>query len=493
MKIAYRHLAEYINENPSIEEISDCLFQLGHEHEIEENIFNMEFTPNRGDCLSINGLLRDLSVFYNVNTNQEIYSDNLNKLDIDFENLSQDICPQISFLKLEIEKIPNKYKDYLNDYFKDLNLNKNNFFTDISNYVSYENGQPTHCYDANKIDGKIVFKELHADQEFETLLEKINLSGKNHVFLLNDKVINLAGVVGGKETSCSIDTKTVLVECAFFKPEAIIGKSVKYDIQSEASYKFERFVDPECQEKTIRRFIKIVEEHTNIKDVSLITYKYKKNNVTKIPVNTNLINQIIGTNISQDEYLTYLSKLGFVVNDENIEVPSYRSDIETQNDLAEEIARVIGYDNISRNEINIPKAKLSNIYDIENKLRFFLLDHGFYEVINSPFVGTGSSNSICVDNPLDSNKKFLRSNLTQSLLENLLSMREDKKIQLNYLKYRISTTSKITKLMYQESLQSLQVEELGIIIEDFSKKLAKSILIRFLENLYQVKILNLRY
>ena len=154
--------------------------------------------------------------------------------------------------------------------------------------------------------------------------------------------------------------------------------------------------------------------------MSLITYNYKKNKVTKIPVNTNMINQIIGTNISKEEYLNYLSKLGFVVNDNNIEVPSYRSDIETQNDLAEEIARVIGYDNIARNEITIPKGKISNIYDKENKLRFFLLDHGFYEVINSPFVGSGSSNSICVDNPLDTNKKFLRSNLTESLLENLL-------------------------------------------------------------------------
>ena len=81
MKIAYKHLLENIIENPSIKEISDCLFQLGHEHEIEENIFDMEFTPNRGDCLSINGLLRDLSVFYNVNINQETYNDNLNKLE----------------------------------------------------------------------------------------------------------------------------------------------------------------------------------------------------------------------------------------------------------------------------------------------------------------------------------------------------------------------------------------------------------------------------
>ena len=482
MKIAYRHLLENITENPSIDEISDCLFQLGHEHEIEENIFNMEFTPNRGDCLSINGLLRDLSVFYNVNTNQEIYNDKLNKLDIDFENLSQDICPQISFLKLEIESIPNKYKDYLNDYFKDLGLNKNNFFTDISNYVGYENGQPTHCYDANKIDGKIVFKELHTEQEFETLLEKkINLTGRNHVFLSNDKLINLAGVVGGKETSCSADTKTVLVECAFFKPEAIIGKSVKYDIQSEASYKFERFVDPECQEKTIRRFIKIVEEHTNIKDMSLITYNYKKNKVTKIPVNTNVINQIIGTNISQDEYLTYLSKLGFGVNDENIEVPSYRSDIETQNDLAEEIARVIGYDNIARNEINIPKGKISNIYDIENKLRFFLLDHGFYEVINSPFVGINTSNSICVDNPLDSNKKFLRSNLTQSLLENLLFNERRQKDSIKLFEISDIYNIKDNKINVSRKLAVIASGRAGHNYKDFSKKITK----KYLDSLFK--------
>ena len=477
MKIAYKHLVKNIIGNPSIEEISDRLFQLGHEHEIEKNIFNMEFTPNRGDCLSLNGLLRDLSVFYEMNANQEIYNEELKMLDMDFENRSQDICPQISFLKLEIESIPNKYKDYLNNYFTDLSLNKNNFFTDISNYISYESGQPTHCYDADKINGKIVFKELDADQEFETLLEKkIHLTGKNHVFLLNDKVINLAGVVGGKETSCSTDTKKVLVECAFFKPEAIIGKSVKYDIQSEASHKFERFVDPESQEETIRRFIKIVEEHTNIKDMSLITYNYKKNNIITIPVKTNVINQIIGANISQDEYLTYLSKLGFVVNDENIEVPSYRSDIETQNDLAEEIARVIGYDNIARSEITIPKGKISNIYDKENKLRFFLLDHGFYEVINSPFVGSGSSNSICVDNPLDSNKKFLRSNLTQSLLENLLFNERRQKDSIKLFEISDVYTLKDNKINVRRKLAIIASGRAGHNYKDFSKKITKKYL-----------------
>ena len=143
MKLAYSHLAQYILENPSIEQLSNNLFQLGHEHEIEGGIFDMEFTPNRGDCLSIIGLLRDLAVFYTVNLNQEIYNEKLDELVIDFENLSPDICPQISFLKLEIDKIPDTYNGCLNDYFSDLNLNKNNFFTQLipvianSSYTNY--------------------------------------------------------------------------------------------------------------------------------------------------------------------------------------------------------------------------------------------------------------------------------------------------------------------------------------------------------------------
>ena len=477
MKIAYKHLVKNIIANPSIDEISDRLFQLGHEHEIENDIFNMEFTPNRGDCLSLNGLLRDLSVFYDVKANQEIYNEELKMLDIDFENLSQDICPQISFLKIEIDSIPDQYKDYLNDYFIDLDLNKNNFFTDISNYISYENGQPTHCYDADKINGKLVFQELDTDQEFKTLLgKKINLTSKNSVFLLNNEVINLAGVVGGIDTSCSSDTKTVLVECAFFKPEAIIGKSVKYDIQSEASHKFERFVDPECQDRTIRRFIKIVDEHTNIKDISVIAYKFKQNKVTKIPIDSNKINQIIGINISQDTYLNHLSKLGFNINDEHIEVPSYRSDIETQNDLAEEIARIIGYDNIARNEIIIPKGKISNIYDLENKIRFLLLDEGFYEVINAPFVGDVSSNSISVDNPLDSNRKYLRSNLTESLLENLLFNERRQKDSIKLFEISDVYTLKDNKINVKRKLAIIASGRAGHNYKDFSKKISRKYL-----------------
>ena len=490
MKIAYSHLVQHIEECPSIEQISDSLFQLGHEHEIDGGIFDMEFTPNRGDCLSINGLLRDLAVFYTINLSQEVYSEKLDELLMDFENLSESICPQVSFLKLEIDHVPEIYKDSLNNYFLDLGLNKNNFFTDVSNYLSYETGQPTHCYDANKINSKLVFYEIEKNEEFETLLDKkIALTGKNAVFLLNNEVINLAGVVGGKSTSCSVNTKTVIVECAFFQPEAIIGKSVKYDIQSEASHKFERGVDPDCHDRVLRRFIKLVSEHANIKDMSIISYKSKDNPIHQIPVNVKKINQIIGINISEKDYLNYLSKLGFVINEGFIKVPSFRSDVKTQNDLAEEVARVIGYDNIATSEISIPKNEKTNHKDIENKLRYFLLDHGFYEVINSPFVSLSSKKAIKVDNPLDSNREYLRTNITNSLVENLLfnERRQKDSIKLFEISDVYSTNNGINK---KRNLSIIASGRVGLNFEDFSKKINKKYLTALFQEILPNEIFN---
>ena len=482
MKISYSHLVSKIKENPSIEMISESLFQLGHEHEIDGDILNMELTPNRGDCLSVNGLLRDLSVFYTVNIKEKIYSKKIDKLKLDFENLSQNTCPKISFLKIEIDKIPKEYNQYLNDYFIKLNLNKNNFFTDVSNYLSYETGQPTHCYDASKINGKLVLQELEINQEFHTLLDKkITLSDKNSFFSINNEVVNLAGVVGGKSTACSRETKTVLVECAFFEPEAIIGKSLKYDIQSEASHKFERFVDPESHDYVIRRFINIVCEHANIKEMSFISYEYKKKQAIKIPINVNKINQILGIDIKEDQYVNYLSKLGFLINDNMINVPSYRSDISSQNDLSEEVARIIGYDNISKHKLSLVKGKTSNTDSIENKLRFFLIDHGFYEVINFPFSDEKSIDSIKIDNPLDSNKEYMRTNLINSLLDNLAFNERRQKDSIKLFEISDVYTFKNNKIKKKRNLAIVASGRVGHNHIDFSKKINK----KYLTNLFK--------
>jgi len=481
MKIAYSHLVQYILENPSIEQISNSLFQLGHEHEIDNGIFDMEFTPNRGDCLSLEGLLRDLRVFYTINRKDDTYQEDISHLSMDFENLSKNACPQISFLKLEIDKLPLSYSGGLKDYFADLSLKRNNFFTDVSNYLSYEMGQPTHCYDAEKINSRLTFQEIEGDYEFESLLgKKVFLKEKNAVFLQNNEVINLAGVMGGMGTACTDKTKSVIVECAFFNPESIIGKSVKYDIQSEAAHKFERGVDPECHDKVLRRFIKIVGNHSVIKNLSLVTHNYKSNPRHQILIDVKKINKIIGVDINKEDYINYLLKLGFDVEEKFINIPSHRSDVRTQNDLAEEIARVIGYDNIPVSELKIPKNTSQNRNVIENKIRSFLLDKGFYEVINSPFVNVSAKNCIKVDNPLDSNREYLRTNITKSLLDNLLfnERRQKDSVKLFEISDIYSSDNGIKK---DRRLAVIASGRVGLNYQDFSSKVSK----KYLLNLFK--------
>ena len=418
MKVSYKSLVRNFKSKPSIIEISNKLFQLGHEHELENSIFDIEITPNRGDCLSLQGLCRDLGVFFDIDHKKNIYQGNLDILNLDFKNDFIEGCPNISFLKIKIDEHISDYKGDLKNYFLDLPNKKNNFFTDISNYISFETGQPTHCYDASKMDGRLTLKLLEGSHQFDTLLgDKINLIDKNMVFLLDDNIINLAGVMGGQNTSCTKKTREVIVECAYFNPEKLIGTSIKYDIQSDAAYKFERGVDPKCHENVLRRFIKIVSEHADIKSLALFSEgKEIKNKI--IDLDIEIINKIIGVKFKMDQYKNYFKKLGFTIENNSIQIPSHRSDINTLNDLAEEIARVVGYDNINLQELKIPRKKKLTNNQIEKKIKAFLVDNGFYEVINFPF--TKNKSKIKLDNPLDSNKEYLRSNLKDSLLNNLL-------------------------------------------------------------------------
>jgi phenylalanyl-tRNA synthetase beta chain len=455
MKIAYLDLIDHLSEKPSKELLSEKLFQLGHEHEIDGDVFDMELTPNRGDCLSLIGLARDLNIFFGMSDGPEIYTDNIESLPINFENLSPEHCPKISFLEIEIEDQSPEYKSYLQKYFGLLGNKKTNLFTDISNYVSYELGQPTHCFDKKTIKNKLVFEFKECDDNFKTLLgSDIQLKDQNCVFSISDEIISLAGVMGGASTACSTITNKALVECAYFNPESIIGKTVKYNLTSDAAHKFERGVDITSQEIILRRFIKIVEDHAKIKTVKLKTFASQEYKYSYIPIDTNKINKILGTEIQETDYLNYLTCLGFDISDK-IKVPAYRHDIKTQNDLAEEVARVIGYDNITSTPISLNNGL--NCKEINKSLfiESLLTKNGFYEVINFPFTSKKETNSISIDNPLDSNRENFRTSMKDSLVENLLYNERRQKDSIKL--FEISD-------IYTKDLKVVQQKKLGIII-----------------------------
>ncbi len=495
MKISYRHIVNFIDQNPTIDELSDKLFQLGHEHEIYNDIIDIEITPNRGDCLSLQGILRELSVFYNINFNIELYDKDLDFFDFPFKNLSKHICPKISFLKVVIDKKIKPYSGMLKSYFDDMENNKNNFFTDISNYVSYELGQPTHCYDLDFLNDYLIFDTLNEKKNFKTLTDQdLNLNSGDAVFTIKNNVINLAGVMGGKSTACNINTTSSIIECAYFEPEYIIGKTVQYDIFSDAAYKFERCVDPNLHVKTLKRFIHLVNAHATLKSVEIFTYDELENLNKKVVFDVKTINQILGTEISQAKYKDILIKLGFKIENELVIIPSYRNDIETQNDLSEEVARVIGYNNIKSSSFSLPKQNIQNKSVPEKVYKDYLLDNGFYEVINFPFISDCKEESIKLDNPLDVNKSYLRTDLKESLINNLLynERRQNDTIKL----FEISDVYNITKegIKIKRKLGIIASGRVGKNYKDFTKKINKKYfknILRFIDDTNKLSIENI--
>lgn len=477
MKINYKDILNFLDEKPSLELLSQKLFQLGHEHEISNEVFDMDITPNRGDCLSLKGLARDLKIFFGSSKLPMIYEDDICELDLEFKNLSPTACPKISFIEVEVSDFTDKYKPYMEKYFSKLDNKKINFFTDISNYLSYEIGQPTHCYDRDKIKDSLVFEYRKCNNKFTTLSgSEISLEGKNCIFVNNENIISLAGVMGGMSTSCNQSTKKVLVECAYFNPELIIGKSVKYKLFSDAAHKFERGVDINNQELALRRFIKIVQDHAEISDIKIKSFSYNEPKKIRISKNYQTINKILGTNLSEPECTNYLKNLEFKISND-IEVPSFRHDVFTQNDIAEEIARLVGYDQISSKPIKL-KQSLKNLDKKIKGLKNYLIHKGFNEVINFPFGQEINKASIKIDNPLDTNKNNLRLNLKNSLIENLLYNERRQKDSIKLFEISDIYKKNNSDISHEKVIGLIISGRLGNNYNDFTKKLDKKYLFK---------------
>ncbi|MDA1056983.1 MAG: phenylalanine--tRNA ligase subunit beta, partial [Proteobacteria bacterium] len=355
-------------------------------------------------------------------------------LALQFDNKAQDLCPNISFMQIEIEQVPSKYEPYLEAYFTDLGINKNNFFTDISNYLAYESGQPTHCFDQSTIRGHFALEKKELKTKFKTLLgTEIELTNENLVFTLDNDPISLAGVMGGASTACSSNTTKVLVECAYFQPQEILGKARKYNLSSDAAYKFERGVDYLCQEGVLRRFLQIVSDHTKVKSVSLYG-EQSKTALAEVPYDSEKLNAVVGINFTEKEQLGYLSALGFQ-SGKNMTVPAHRSDVDQLNDLAEEVTRMIGYDNIPSQVLALPVMAKKQKRSFEELVGNYLVNQGCFEVINNPFTDFEGKDAIPVDNPLDKQRAMLRTCLMNSIRTNIAYNQNRQKDSIKFFEF----------------------------------------------------------
>ena len=199
---------------------------------------------------------------------------------------------------------------------------------------------------------------------------------------------------------------------------------------------------------------------------------YQDKKINNINLDHTRINKILGTNVNLEECENHLVKLGFEINNGNLTAPSYRNDIKSINDVSEEIARVIGYNNIDKSNFNISFNKDISVNNIiESTLRRTLFDNGFSEVINSPFVSNQNEKTgIEIDNPLDSNRKFLRTNLKESLISNLLFNERRQKDSIKL--YEISDMYSFTDELKVDRLVGIIASgRVGKNYKDFSRKI----------------------
>ncbi len=362
-------------------------------------VIDYEITPNRGDCLSVLGIARELSAITGnpVKLPETIFpevNDSISNY-ISVEILSPELCPRYTaklIKNIKIEESPLWLKNRLIA----VGLRPINNIVDVTNYVMYEVGQPLHAFDYSFIEGKkIIVKTAQQGTIFKTLDEKEHeLSDFNLLICDSNKPIALAGIMGG-ENSEVIDTTTdILLEAAYFNPTNIRKSAKQLGIQTDSSYRFERSIDIDNVLNASNRATYLMHKIANgevIKGiVDSFTLKKKKLEIT---LRKKRLWSFTGEQIDFNLSKNILKNLGFKLKEENNDiaeliVPSYRNDIFQEVDLIEEVLRIYGYDKIN-GELPISKQYPEYQYDFVKfikDLKEFFKANGFSEAINYSFI-----------------------------------------------------------------------------------------------------------
>ncbi len=436
MKISLNWLKEYIpsikNNDIFTEELTSLGLEVSSEIKVKKDtIIDIDMTPNRADCLSIIGIARDLSSIYKKKVSRPKSTKLLKSTHSAFLDIDKKISP--SYSALIINNIDNTVKTpvFIKNRLDTCGLKTINFIVDILNYVMLENGQPMHAFDKDKFNGNVHVRFAKKGEKIKALDGQNYTLTKETPIIADDKTPQaIAGIIGSEDSSVSSETKSIIIESAYFIPN-IIRKSSKYfRLQTDASYRFERGVDPLLNQYALERVLDIVKEYTTIDDYSFDHFsiaKIAKHIDRNISVRSDLFESSLGAKIPDKFILQTLKYLGFNPQKNKkgfiVSVPSYRFDIEIPQDLVEEVARVYGYNNFK--PILIVNS-LNNIQDISNKFDDYscsFVARGYNEIISFSFIPKGDQAShmpkskiISIMNPISEDKAELRGSMINSIL-----------------------------------------------------------------------------
>ena len=406
--------------------------------DLDDVTIDVDLTANRGDCLGMKGLAREVGVLNNLAVVEPEINEHVADIDdtIEVNLVAGEACPRYLARVIKNIDINAVTPLWMVEKLRRCGIRAIDPVVDVTNFVLLEQGHPMHAFDLSKVDGAINVRYAN-DKEELTLLDgnDVKLSKETLVIADDNKALAIAGIFGGQDSGVTTDTKDIILESAFFAPLAILGKARQYGLHTDASHRYERGVDPQMQRQAMERATALLIDIVGGQAGPVVVAESSEH----IPANREVslrrskLDSRIGIHIETEQVTEILTRLGLDVNFANdvwtTVVPAYRFDISIEEDLTEEVARVFGYNNIpnisptadltmrAHNEATLTIAKFRNA----------LVNRGYQEAITYSFVDPKvqsllhpNEEVMTLPHPISSEMSVMRLSLWTGLIQSVV-------------------------------------------------------------------------
>ena len=408
-----------------------------------DEVFEIGLTPNRADAMSHFGTARDLRAgMLQRGVNVELITPSVSNFRVDMRTLKIDVSVEEPLLAprycgVTISGITvGESPSWLQDRLKAIGLTPKNNIVDVTNYVLHELGQPLHAFDAAKISGKVIVKTLPAGTKFTTLDDVERTLHAEDLMICDEKgPLCIAGVFGGKKSGVSDGTTSIFLESAYFDAVSVRKTAKRHQLNTDASFRFERGIDPTITEYALKRAALLIQEVAGGKITSDVVEVYpKKIEDFSVLLNFSHVSKIIGQEIPKDTIKKILVSLDIKVNSVSdsglgLTIPAYRVDVQREIDVIEEILRVYGYNNIEFSKkfnATVSNSPRTEDYKVQNVIASQLNSQGFHEMMANSLTTAAytklstvlkEEHNVTMLNPLSSDLATMRQSLLFSALE----------------------------------------------------------------------------
>lgn len=402
---------------------------------LEDNLIEVDLTPNRADCLSVEGIAREVALLNALAfPAAEIASVSVSSAAVKKVKISSpEDCPRYLGQMIEGVNRNAPTPEWMKERLRRSGIRSLDILVDVTNYVLLELGQPLHAFDSDRIEGSVVVRLAQHGETIELLNgQTITLDAETLVIADEVAPLALAGIMGGKASAVGAETRDIFLECAFFTPDRMMGKARRYGLSTDSSHRFERGVSFELQSRALARAASLVLEYAGGVAGPVVEVSSESHLPKRLPIvlKAEGLARILGLEIAGERVAEILVGLGMqpktIQGGWEVVPPATRFDIAIEADLIEEVGRVYGYDHLPRRNPMVPAAmrpRSETRLELE-RVKDILVDRGYQEAITYSFIGSEVQQlmdpgveALALKNPLSAELAVMRTSLWPGLLD----------------------------------------------------------------------------